>query len=172
MTEKKKTSNKDLLFSNDEKVVVKTITNLRESGTDNDLVLLAELYEKNNSDKIKKLIDQFFCDLKNQDSVATIFRLIKSCTHKGTLKMLTSACWQSRLNFIANFELFIDLVIHEDFEISFEAFTLIDNFEEKTTELRKAELINYVKHNIKECKNDNLPLAMDMVKIMDGYKVS
>jgi len=171
MAEKKKSSNRDLLFSNDEKIVVKTINTLRESGTDSDIVLLLELYEKQESGEVKKLINQFFCDLRNQESTASMIRLLKTSTNKETLKMLASACWQSRLNYIANFELFIDLVIHEEFEISFEAFTLIDNFEEKTTEARKTELIDYVKNSIKKCKEENLPLAMDMVKIIENYKV-
>jgi hypothetical protein len=48
---------------------------------------------------------------------------------------------------------------------------LIESFEEKTTETRKVELINYVKNNIKKCKDGNLPLAVDMVKLIEDYRI-
>lgn len=171
MTDKKSTSRKDLLFSKDEKTVIKTINAIRESGTNNDLVLLAELFEKHDSDEVKKLISGLFCDLKNQASADALVRLCQTTAYKETLKMLVSSCWQSRLNYIDNFELFIDMVIHEGFEISFEAFTLIESFEEKTTETRKSDLVAYVKNNISACKDANLPFALELVTIIEDFKV-
>jgi len=171
MTESKKKSVRELLFSKDQKTVTKTINKLRETGKDTDLNTLVELYGKSEAEEIKQLIYKFLCDLKSQASAAVVVGLIQTTTDKQTLKMLASTCWQSRLNYIDNFELFIDLIIHEPFEISFEAFTLLENFEEKTTEIRKTELTVYVKSNIKDCKEDNLPLAVDLVQIIENYKV-
>jgi len=170
MTENKKPTIKDQLFSKNNKIVIETIKKLRETGKDNDLNTLIELYVNNNNKEVNQLIYQLFCDLKTQKSTITIANLIKNTTDKQTLKMLVSTCWQSRLNYINSFELFIDLVINEAFEISFEAFTLIENFEEKTTENRKTELTTYVKNNIKKCKDDNLALAVDLVQIIENYK--
>lgn len=171
MTEKKKKSNRDLLFSIDEKQVQKTIEELRELGTDADLDLLAELYSKTGSDEIKKLIHHFFCDLRNQSSADTITRLIKTTDDKPTLKMLVSSTWESRLNYIGYFELFIDLVIHEAFEISFEAFTLIESFEEKTTEARRETLLNYLSKNIGKCSAENMAFASDLEGIIKNYRI-
>ncbi|MDA3891250.1 MAG: hypothetical protein PF517_06245 [Salinivirgaceae bacterium] len=171
MTENNKQTKKELLFSKDEKVVIKAIENLRETGNDSDLELLTELYTETKLEKVKKSIYHFFCDLRNQSSADIITRIIKSTSDKDTLKMLTSSTWESRLNYIGYFELFIDLVIYEGFEIAFEAFTLIESFEEKTTEARKETLAAYVKENIEKCKEENLAFAMDLVKIIEDYKV-
>ena len=40
------------------------------------------------------------------------------------------ACWQNGMDFSAYFEVFTDLVINEEWEIAFEAFTVIENFEQ------------------------------------------
>lgn len=169
MTEEKDQIIRKLLLSANEEIVIKTLNELREKGKDNDLNTLAEVYRDANSVEVKKLISQFFCDLKLQSSAETMVRLIKTTTDKPTLKMLASSCWQSRLNYSAYFELFIDLVIHENFEISFEAFTLIESFEEEITDLRKKELMAYVQKNLNNCKEDNLVFANDMLKIIGNY---
>jgi hypothetical protein len=169
MTENKDQVIRKLLLSANEEIVIKTLNELREKGKDNDLNTLAEVYMASESVEVKKLISQFFCDLQLQSSTDAMVRLIKTITDKPTLKMLAASCWQSRLNYSAFFELFIDLVIHESFEISFEAFTLIESFEETITEDRKKELMAYVNKNIKSCKEENLVFAGDLVKIIENY---
>lgn len=171
MAEQKKQASKDLLYSSDEKQVLQKIEQLRELGTDSDLITLAEVYTENKSENIKRAIHQFFCDLRNQSSVEVIARIIKTAADKETLKMVVSSTWESRLNYIGYFELFIDLVVHEDFDVAFEAFTLIESFEEKTTEARKQTLIEYAKKKITKCKEGNLSFAVDLVKIIEAYKV-
>jgi len=171
MTESKskKQSNRDLLFSNKQEVVLKTINQLREIGSDTDLELLAELYAKTADNEIKSTVNQLFCDLKNQESSATITRLLKTISDKPTLKMLVSSCWQSRLNFIDSFEIFIDLVFFESFEISFEAFTVVENFEEIISDERKNKLISYAKEKLSKCKDENQVFAMDLIHIIEAY---
>ncbi len=171
MTENKKTTIKEQLYSKDKNIVIKAVKDLRETGKDSDLNALIEFYSKSEDKEVNQLIYRLFCDLRTQKSTSTIVNLIKSTTDKPTLKMLVSSCWQSRLNYIDSFELFIDLVIKESFEISLEAFTLIENFEEKTTEVQISKLIAHVKNSIKGCKENNLPLAVDLVKIIENYKV-
>lgn len=172
MAEKKKQSNKELLFSKDADTVRDTISTLRESGSDKDLHILCELYTKTKSENIKKDIYSFFCDLRNQQSTDTVVRLIKTVDDNATLKMLSASTWESRLNYIGHFELFIDLIIHEGFEIAFEAFTLLESFEEKTTDARKESLIKYVKDNIGKCHEENKAFAIELVKIIESYKVN
>lgn len=170
MAEKKKISNRELLFSKDEKKVIKAISDLREKGSGDDLIILIELYEKADSAEIKKLIYQFFCDLRSQSSTDIILQQLRSATDRDTLKMLISSCWQTRLNYIDAFELFIDFVLNEEFDISFEAFTLLENFEDKTTSARKKVLSKYVKNKIDNCKDENLVLASDLSQIIENYK--
>lgn len=171
MSEQKKNTNKELLFSKDEKQVLATIESLRDKGTDTDLALLADLYSKTNSDEIQKSIYHFFRDLRNQNSVDAVVRIIKTTGDHEVLKMILSSTWESRLNYIGYFELFIDLVINQSFEIAFEAFTLIESFEEKTTEARKETLINYVKNNIGSCSAENIAFASDLEGIIQNYRV-
>ncbi len=169
--ENKQSNIRALLLSNDEKIVKENIEKLRESGTDNDLVLLAEIYKNIEPNDIKFSISQLFSDVQNQKSTDTIVRLIKTTDDKSVLKMLISSCWQSRLNYIDHFELFIDMLLHEPFEIAFEAFTVIESFEEITTQSRISALVEYVNKNLETCKPENTGLADDLVKIIENYSL-
>ena len=62
-------------------------------------------------------------------------------------KRLLTACWQNGLDFSTFLPVFIDLIIHEDWEIAFEAFTVIDNLEF----LPSHEIIKISVGKINEC---------------------
>jgi hypothetical protein len=66
-------------------------------------------------------------------------RAIEDDKYKGIRKTILTACWQNGLDFSTFLPVFIDLVIHEDWETAFEAFTVIDNFEF----LPGTEIINF-----------------------------
>jgi hypothetical protein len=170
MENKKKKINIELLNSTDDKVVIKTIKSIRENGNSKDLNALINLYSNSTNKDIRKSIYQLFCDLKNQDITKIVVQLITDSNDKDVLKMLTSSCWESRLDYSDYFELFINLVITEEFLISFDAFTLLENFDGEITKQRKIELGDYLKNNIGNCKEENLTLAMDLSKIISSYK--
>jgi hypothetical protein len=168
MDNKKQKANSDI-FSKNEETVIKAIEIIRESGNIKDLENLAKVYSKIKSEKIQSMIFNVFCDLKTQESANTVVNLIKTEHNADILKMLVSSCWQSRLDYADSFEVFIDLVFSAPFETAFDAFTLIENFENKISESRKNKLINYVKTNISKCAENNKTFALELIKIIDKY---
>ena len=168
MNKKKLKANEDI-FSKSDDIVIKTIETIRESGNIKDLENLAKKYSETDSEEIKTLIFNVFADLKTQEATNTIVDLIKKSNDADTVKMLVSSCWQSRLDYADYFETFIDLVISAPFEISFDAFTLLENFENKISEERKIELINYVKNNIAKSADDNKTFAAELINIIEKY---
>lgn len=56
-------------------------------------------------------------------------RAIENDKYKSIRKEILTACWQNGLDFSAFLPVFIDFIIREDWEIAFEAFTVIDNLE-------------------------------------------
>ncbi|MBI9068190.1 MAG: hypothetical protein JEZ09_12930 [Salinivirgaceae bacterium] len=157
------------LFAVDKKIVTKAITDIRNHGNNELLKALIKLYDKNDDKELRNTIAGVFNDLKDQKAGELIIQSIRENSNKDVKKMLISSCWQSRLNYMDYLELFIDIVLCEDFILSFEAFTVIENIEEKTTAERKNKLINYITTNIGKCINDNKALADDLVQIVSNY---
>jgi hypothetical protein len=83
-------------------------------------------------------------------------RAIEDDKYKGIRKTILAACWQNGLDFSTFLPVFIDLVIQEDWETAFEAFTVIDNFEF----LPGAEIINFSISKI----NEAMPNVTDQQK--------
>ena len=165
----KKLKTNENIFSKKDDIVIKAIETIREAGNIKDLENLAKKYSETDSEEIKTLIFNVFADLKIQEAANTVVDLIKSVGDADTVKMLVSSCWQSRLDYADYFETFIDLVISAPFEISFDAFTVLENFENKIQEERKAELIDYVKSNIAKSTDDNKTFATELINIIEKY---
>jgi hypothetical protein len=60
-----------------------------------------------------------------------IIEAIQNQKYAPELKELVSSCWENGLNYSNYLSLFIDLLIENDLEVAFEAYTVIMNNEHK-----------------------------------------
>lgn len=156
--------------SDNTKSASSAIKEIRESGNNTLIKKLVSAYIKSSNDEIKGLIHKLLCDLRNQDSSAVLIEVLQSNKFEEAHKMVLSACWESRLDFTDYLEIFIDQVCTQGFEIAFEAFTVIENVENKIESKRKTALIKYTKAKLlKVDLNTNL-LAPDMIPIIENYE--
>jgi hypothetical protein len=88
-----------------------------------DLLLISP--EKEIDDEVTKILGT----VKDKETVNSFMRGIEDDKYKSIRKKIIVACWQNGLDFSTFLPVFIDLIIKEDWEIAFEAFTVIDNFE-------------------------------------------
>ncbi len=153
--------------------IAKTETIINELKDKGNAQLFSSLTDEYMSfDKnVKQSIYTLFCDIKDQ-SIAEIFvNKIKNSTDHELQEILLSAAWNSRLDFTNYLETFIDIVTECEFQLAFEAFTVIENVEAKVSEERKGELVDYVKSKIGKCNEQTLVLAHDLVSIINGYEL-
>ena len=54
---------------------------------------------------------------------------MKTKITKTIRKTILTACWQNGLDFSNFLPVFIDIIINDEWEIAFEAFTIVDNLE-------------------------------------------
>jgi hypothetical protein len=94
--------------------------------------------------------------VKDKESVNSFVRAIENDKYKGIRKSILTACWHNGLDFSTFLPVFIDLIIHEDWEIAFEAFTVADNLEY----LPSPEIIKISVAKI----NDAMPSASEQKK--------
>ncbi len=115
------------LKSNNTEIVLQTIEGIRATGTGAQFTELAELLHQTKNKDIKKQILKLFSELKSTDTIPLMIDALQNKRYKSELKDLLSCCWQNGLNYSSWLNLFINIVINEEFLVSFEAFTVIEN---------------------------------------------
>lgn len=134
------------LNSEDIDVVKDALEKISETGNRFYLPLLFDLLNTMPEHEVEVEIIKLIGSVKNKDSVNTFMRAVEDEKYTPIRKKLIAACWQNGLDFSNFILVFIDFVIHDDWETAFEAFTLIDNLEYLPGE----EIINMAKLKIKE----------------------
>ncbi|HEY3390324.1 MAG TPA: HEAT repeat domain-containing protein [Prolixibacteraceae bacterium] len=115
------------LKSTDPEIILKTIDKVRESGNSFILAGLIDLLHDTELPEIRKSVLDLLSELKNKESVPAFISAIKDDKYFRERKDLVACCWQNGLIYNEYLPLFIDLVINEDFQVAFEAFTVIEN---------------------------------------------
>ncbi len=128
-TEKIDLNIKEKLFSTNTETVISAISKLKEKGNKLYLPILFDLLNSNPKKDIENEINNLLATVKDKESVIYFIQAIEDKKYHPILKSILVSCWQNRLDFSKYLPVFIDLVIIEDWEIAFEAFTIIDNLE-------------------------------------------
>ncbi len=155
-TEKLDEQIKKNLFSANTEVVISAIEKVKEKGNKLYIPLLFDLLNSSPEPEIETEIKNLLGTVKDKSTVNSFMRAIEDDKYRKIRKTILTACWQNGLDFSTFLPVFIDLVIHEDWETAFEAFTVIDNFEF----LPGAEIINISIAKI----NEAIPSVTDQNK--------
>jgi hypothetical protein len=120
---------KQNLFSANTETVLSALIDIKETGNKFYIPLLFDLLNSKPEPEIAKEIIKLLGTVKDKDSVNMFMRAVEEIKFKPIWKIILSTCWQNGLDFSTFIPVFIDLIINEDWEIAFEAFTIIDNLE-------------------------------------------
>lgn len=117
------------LLSGREVTVMTALEEIKVKGNPAYLPILFALLNSNPEFEIEKKIINILGALKMQDSVPVIAEALMEPKLHGIRKELTAACWQNGLDYRNYLHVFIDIIIEEEWETGFEAFTVIENME-------------------------------------------
>lgn len=155
------------LFSTDNERVKSTIIEIRNNGSIEMLELLFDLLISNPENLIKKDILNCISDLKDKNSVPFLIDSIQNSKYSTIKKDLLNAYWQTSLDFSPYPNLFVDILIQDDFEIGIEALTIIEIVTENIEDSKKTDIYNKIKSNLPESnspKKDLMIAALDILK--------
>lgn len=147
---------KQNLFSAQNETIISAINSIKENGNKHYIPMLFDLLNSAPDPEIEKEITQLLGNVKDKESVNIFMRAVENNKYKSIRKTILSACWQNGMDFSTFLPVFVDLIINEDWEIAFEAFTIIDNLETLPSEeiIRMArEKINNSIETVNEQKN-------------------
>ena len=117
------------LFSANTNVVISAIEAIQKKGNKLYIPILFDLLNSSPETEIESEIINLLGTVKDKETVNSFVRAIEDDKYKGIRKLILTACWQNGLDFSTFLPVFIDLIINEEWEIAFEAFTVVDNLE-------------------------------------------
>jgi HEAT repeat protein len=126
--------------------VLTALFELKDTGNITFIPILLELLSANPDEQVEKEIIEILNNLKVQKAVPVLVKALKDPEYYPIRKKIITACWQNGLDYKNELPLFVDLVIQEEWETGFEAFTVIENMEEYPD----SEIIDIAVHKIQE----------------------
>lgn len=120
---------KENLFSADTTTVLSAINLIKEKGNKLYIPILFDLMNSSPEKEIEDKIKNLLAAVKEKDAVDSFVQAIENKKYKPILKSILTVCWQNGLDFSSYLPVLVDVIINEDWEIAFEAFTIIDNLE-------------------------------------------
>jgi hypothetical protein len=124
---KQKIKIEEQLYSARNADVIAALKMLKENGDVNILPLLFNVLQTNHEQEVQDEIIYILNNLKIKAAAPVIANALSDPDYLSIRKTLTSACWQNGLDYKEFLPVFVDLVVQEDWETGFEAFTVIEN---------------------------------------------
>jgi hypothetical protein len=141
------------LLSQNKVTVLNTLNTIKETGKTGYLPLLFDLLNSNPDEQIEKEITNILGTLKRKESVPVMADALQNPAYNSIRKKLTAACWQNGLDFASYLPLFVDIIIKEDWETGFEAFTVIESMENYPDKSVINKVAEKIQHALKDASD-------------------
>lgn len=156
------------LESTDSLKVIETLEELRVAGKVSDIPILIELLHLTQTPEIKSKIIDLFANLKESDAIPLIIEAIRNQKYAPELKDLLACCWENGLDYSNYLTLFVDLLIESDFQIAFEAYTVIMNIEQNISQEIIDRQVGRLETALRAASDLKRQLLLDVVDFLPG----
>lgn len=156
------------LNSKDNELILNSIKALREEGISSDIPILINLLNENSDPEIQKYIRNLLIDIKDSAANELIIEAIKDQRYSDLRKDLVSICWESRLDFSNYLEVFINILIDDNFLTSFEAFTVIENMTGNISDEEKKKHIQKLKDSIPDADSERKEFLHEAIHLIEN----
>jgi hypothetical protein len=158
------------LQSSDSLIVIETLEELRNSGHASDIPVLIELLHLSADPEIKSRITHLFANLKESDTIPLIIEGIKNQKYAAELKSLISSCWENGMDYSKYIPLFVDLIIENELEVAFEAYTVIMNTENQMNSEIIDQEIERMEKVLSSVSEQKRQLLIDVIDYMPNLR--
>jgi hypothetical protein len=129
--------------------------------------LLTACYDKTDDFPIRKAIEGFMNDLKEQSACKEVINEIRKHWKSDTISMLVSSCWQSGLNYS---EYSLDLAkvfLAGDYVTAIECLTVIEESANELNNAQREELIRLIEENPFPSADEKSTLTLELLSILE-----
>lgn len=150
-------------------IILDTLKYISENGNKDIIIEVIELLRTTSDTIIRDKIIEILDNLREQYCVPPIIKAIENSDYKDILSILVSSCWKNSLDFDKYIEVFTDIFIQSDFQLAFDAFTVIDNFEDIDIQLADNCLLR-LENSVEDITDDKKPLYFELINIIENIK--
>ncbi len=164
----KKFKNLSVILSKEDSLLIsESIGMLRdEEPFEGAIALLVSFYDRTEDTLVKKAIERFMNDLKDQSVTNEVITEIRKPFGQPTISMLVSSCWQSGLNYAEYSTDLADVFLKSDYITALECFTVIEESTQQLTRKKKNEIIDLIEANQPSSENEKSVLAHELISIL------
>jgi predicted DNA-binding protein len=106
--------------------------------------LLVSHYDKTEDQQVRKTIENFLNDLKDQSVSSEVITEIRKPFREETINMLVASCWQSGLDYSAYSHDFVDVFLNSDYMTALECLTVMESSVHEISHKERQELIGII----------------------------
>jgi hypothetical protein len=115
----------------------------------------------------KEIKEEALITLKKEKSGDLLLAAIASPKSDGKKHVLVAACWESEINFSKYLPFFILLALHDDYLVSIEAITTIENMEGPFEQKQIEEGIKKIKEKQKTLSSERIVIFNDLIATLE-----
>jgi predicted metal-dependent hydrolase len=158
-----------ILDKDDDILISEAIVLLREEQPfEGAIGLLVAYYDRSDNTSVRKLVEEFLNDLKDQSAAREIITEIKKPFNPSTISMLVSSCWQSGLNYSQYTSELAEVFLRGDYVTAIECLTVIEDSVNELSPAKKEEIIRIIKENPFPLVKEKKELGLELIAILSS----
>ncbi|HKK63420.1 MAG TPA: hypothetical protein VJ951_12720 [Bacteroidales bacterium] len=155
-----------ILQSRNTSAIINTIKEIREKGRASILPEVFNLLESAEDNEIIGACIELINDLKIEEATPYIINAIKDQSLTDIRQTLVSSCWQNGLDYSNHIELFTDLLIKDDYLVSIEAFTVIENHLDSISDEAMTRITQKLRQASQRASTEKKNLINEMLNVI------
>ncbi len=128
--------------------------------------LLASFYNETDNLPLRKVIEEFFNDIKDNSVRPEVIAEIRKPWKPNTISMLISSFWQSGLDYSDYLTDLARVFLKSDYATAVECMTVISESMNNSSRERKDEIIRIVSDSPLSFTNEKLALTEELISIL------
>ena len=129
------------------------------------ITLLASFYDNCEDSSVRKTIEEFMNDLKDQAASKEIMTEIRKPFKQATISMLVSSCWQSGLDYSEYSSDLVEIFLRSDYVTALECLTVIEESVHELSPAKRKEIINIIEGYPLPSSNEKAGLTKELISI-------
>jgi len=128
--------------------------------------LLTSLYDKTDDNSLRKCIEGFMNDLKDQSVSSEVITEIRKPFKQSTISMLIASCWQSGLNYSEYSDDLVNIFLKGDYVTALECLTVIEESVHELSLAKRKDIIDFIEEYPVKPSNEKSGLIHELIIIL------
>jgi hypothetical protein len=156
------------VLRNDDNILISEAIGLlrEEQPFEGAIGILTSFYNNTDDRSIRKAIEVFMNDLKDQSVSVEVINEIRKQWNAATTSMLVLSCWQSGLDYSEYSTDLTEVFLRGDYVTAIECLTVIEESIHKLSNEKKNEILRIIDESPAGIKNEKTELRLELLSLL------